>query len=236
MDEFKKHEIFHTASIIMDMIGNHLLDHEAVVENPRWTFLAEKAMAAMHDFYNETATNSALREMLKEIIKEKSYRYGDFVLASGAKSKYFFDLKPTMLDPTGINLIGDFIFEKIKELNYQVSMVGGMAMGAIPLVSIVAAKSYRTEMPLKAFFVRKAIKDHGTGQIIEGDYDSNCNVVCVEDVTTTGESVMMAVKAARTNCRVKDVITVVDRLEGAKENLAREGITLHSIFTRKDFE
>jgi orotate phosphoribosyltransferase len=235
-DDFGQHEVVHAASIIVNMIESHIMNHPAVEANPRWMYLAEKALEAMMAVYQETATNTALRQMLKELIIEKSFRKGNFTLSSGKASNYFFDMKPTMLDPSGSNLIGTLILDKITEIG-AVNAVGGMAMGAIPLVSVVSSKSYQTNFPVKGFFVRKKAKDHGTEQIIEGELFDGETVICLEDVTTTGDSVMLAVDAAEAvGCCVDNVITIVDRLEGAKENLAHNGITLHSIFTIEDFE
>lgn len=241
-DDFGKHEVFHTASIIVDMIATHILEHQAVEANPRWKYLAQKALDAMMFFYQETATDTALRDMLKEMIIAKSYKKGDFTLASGQKSKYFFDLKPTMLDAQGINLIGGLLLEKITDIDNQgrgeIMAVGGMATGAIPLVSIVSAKSYQSNS-LDAFFVRQKQKDHGTEQSMEGgsNIEPGSRVTILEDVTTTGGSAMIAVNVARkAGFYVDAVITVVDRLEGARENLVKEEIDLYSLFTTKDFD
>jgi orotate phosphoribosyltransferase len=237
-DDFGQHEVVHTASIIVDMISSHIMEHPAVEANPRWTHLAEKALEAMMAVYQETATNTALRQMLKELIIEKSFRKGNFTLASGKASNYFFDMKPTMLDPSGSNLIGTLILDKITEISvdHRANVVGGMAMGAIPLVSVVSSKSHQTNFPVKGFFVRKQAKDHGTEQIIEGELFEGDRVICLEDVTTSGGSVMIAINAARaTGCCVDNAITIVDRLEGAEAFLQAVGVTLHSIFTIEDF-
>jgi orotate phosphoribosyltransferase len=176
---------------------------------------------------------------LKKLIIEKSYRTGQFTLASGQSANYFFDLKPTMLDPLGSNLIANAILDKIGYLEWcsgYVDAVGGMATGGIPLVSVVTALSHLRGTPLPAFFVRKAAKDHGSERLIEGVLEEGWTVVLVEDVTTTGGSIMQAVRAVReAGCYVYDVITVIDRLEGADANLSKEGITLHPIFVRTDF-
>jgi orotate phosphoribosyltransferase len=112
-----------------------------------------------------------------------------------------------------------------------------MVMGAVPIVSVVSARSYYTDHRIPAFFVRKELKGHGTNKLIEGYLKPGTKVMFVDDVTTTGGSVMRAIQAARNiGCHVDKVITVVDRLEGAKENLAREGIELIPLFTRRDFE
>jgi orotate phosphoribosyltransferase len=176
-------------------------------------------------------------DALKALIKAKSFRNGQFVLASGKTANYFFDMKPTMLDPAGSNLIANAILDKINTVCGDVDAVGGMATGGIPLVSVVCAISFMRGTPIPALFVRKATKDHGTERLIEGVLEAGWTVVMLEDVTTTGGSIMQAVRPVRAaGGHVHHVITVVDRLEGAIDNLASEGITLHPIFNRLDFD
>lgn len=175
-------------------------------------------------------------DRLRDIIREKSLlKDGNFTLASGKPSSFFFNMKMTMLDPEGANLIAEAILDKVK--NLRVDAIGGLEMGAVPIVSVVAAKSQYTDRPFPAFFVRKERKDHGTAQLIDGPLTAGMHVVMVEDVTTTGGSVMKAIAAAReAGCTVDTVVTVVDRQEGAAANLEKEGITLMPILTRADFE
>lgn len=175
------------------------------------------------------------QQRLLELIGERSLlKGGSFDLASGHKTDYFFDMKKTMLDPEGANLIADAILDILTD--EKTESIGGMALGAVPIVAVVCAKSHLRH-PIGAFFVRKEAKDHGTKQLIDGYIKTDTRVILVDDVTTTGGSVMMAVKAVRHfGCRVDMVITVVDRLEGASENLAREGIRLVPLYTRRDFE
>lgn len=176
------------------------------------------------------------KERLKQIIAEKSLKTGDFVLASGARSNYLFDLKTTLLDPEGANIVADLILENLA--NEDVDAIGGLELGACPIVSAVCVKSYLAGKPIKSFYVRKEKKDRGSNKLIEGcTLNKGDRVVMLEDVTTKGGSVMNAVKAARDEgCVVLKVISVVNRLEGAKENLANEGIILESLFTKDDFE
>jgi orotate phosphoribosyltransferase len=236
-DEFGKHEVVHTASIIVDMIAMYLQDHEAVETNPKWRALVQTALAAAMEVYQVISADTMMRRTLQTIIQARSFRKGEFILASGKPSKYFFDLKPTMLDPAGSNMIADLILDKIEEIGAPFAAVGGMATGGIPLVAVVCAKSNERAFPIKGIFVRKATKDHGTEQLIEGSLRPGERVILVEDVTTTGTSIIAAVEAVRAaGAAVSHVITVVDRLEGAQENLANIGITLHALFTRKDFD
>jgi orotate phosphoribosyltransferase len=174
---------------------------------------------------------------LQSLIKEKALLTednGHFELASGDKSNYFFDMKLVSMDPEGSDLIADAILEILKK--EDVDYIGGLESGAIPIAAIVANRSFHNKKPIPAFFVRKTPKERGTKKMIEGNLTENSKVVLVDDVTTKGESVMIAVKKVRElNCHVDKVITIVDRLAGAKENLAKENIKLVAIFTKNDF-
>lgn len=174
------------------------------------------------------------KKQLIELIKEKALMINEkekFKLASGKQTHFYFDMKPVVLDPKGANLIADGMIEIIKDRD--IDYVGGMETGAIPIVSAIITKS---QINIQGFFVRKEEKKRGTKKLIEGNLKENCKVVIVEDVTTTGNSVLKAVNAVRNfNCKAELVITVVDRMQGAKENLAKEGINLISLLTIKDF-
>lgn len=174
------------------------------------------------------------RERLREIIRARSLlRDRDFQLAGGGSSNYFFDMKKTMFDPEGAALLADLLFAMIE--NQPVDYVGGLETGAIPIVAALCARSWPTK-PLKGFFVRKETKGHGTDQTIDGLIGRGGNVILFEDVTTTGGSVMQAVARAREqDCRILEVVTVVDRLEGAVANFAKQDIPFRSLFTRDDF-
>ena len=180
------------------------------------------------------STPTAARERLRAVVRDESFLYGRFTLSSGRPANYFLDMKPTMLDPEGANLIADLMLEAIgKE---PVDAVGGLAAGCIPIVTLVAARSFHSAHPIAGFFVRKEPKGHGTNKLIDGNLEPGMRVVLVEDVTTTGQSVMRAVhEARRIGCKVERVVTVVDRLEGAEENLRREGIELIALFNRDEF-
>ncbi len=107
------------------------------------------------------------RSRLREIIAEKSFREGEFTLSSGKKSDVFFNLKPTMLDPEGLNLIADQVLEKLQA--HDAEFIGGLLMGAAPILLSVFQKSYFSTRPLKGFWVLKERKAHGMQQIIYGD-------------------------------------------------------------------
>lgn len=176
-------------------------------------------------------------ERLKEFIREKSLLIDHdrgFQLASGGKSFYLFDLKPILLDPEGVNLIAENLYAKIEDCD--ANYIGGLESGAIPIVTALCMFSWNKGKPLSGFFVRKEAKKTGTKRKIEGNIKSGENVIIVDDVTTTGSSVMKATdEVKKLDCKIVKVISVIDRLEGARENLQKYGIDFDALFTRKDF-
>jgi len=175
------------------------------------------------------------KERLLAIIKERSFltKGGPFKLASGAMSDYYLDMKPTMFSPEGLSLIADIAFGLLRD-DPSVASIGGLELGAVPIVCAVSMRSHN-QRPIDAFVVRKDKKGHGTDKKIDGNFRPNSTVVLFEDVTTRGGSVMEAVHAVRAQgATVKKVISVVDRLEGAAENLKKEGIELVAMFTTDD--
>ncbi len=179
------------------------------------------------------------REKLQDIIRRRSLRVGGtFKLASGRTSSVYLNLKPSMLDPEGARLIGAALAEKAAALGADT--VGGLEMGAVPLVSAAAAMSAVAGRPVKAIFVRKQAKDHGTQSLVEGLAEGESlegrKVVVVEDVTTTGGSSLKAVAALRSaGATVEHVVTVVDREEGAADAFAAEGVALHALYRKSAF-
>ena len=172
---------------------------------------------------------------LLEIIKERSLLRGQFKLASGAISDYYLDLKPTSFHPEGAALIAEIVADMLAD-DHDVDSIGGLELGAVPIVAAVCARSW-PERPIRGFVVRKEKKGHGTDQKIDGNFKPGSKVVLIEDVTTKGGSVMQAVRAVRAQgAQIKRIITIVDRLEGARENLKREGIELTAIFTTDDLK
>ncbi len=173
------------------------------------------------------------RARLLDIIRRKSLLRGQFTLASGATSTYYLDLKPTMFDPEGAALIAAIVCDLLRD-EPGVAAIGGLELGAVPIVGAVCARSW-PDRPIDGFVVRKERKGHGTDNRIDGNFRKETNVVLIEDVTTTGGSVMQAVRAVREQgATVRKIITIVDRLEGAAANLAEEGLGLVSVFTTRD--
>jgi orotate phosphoribosyltransferase len=143
-------------------------------------------------------------------------------------------MKPTTFDPEAISLFCPMLYDIV--VGIPAVYLGGLAVGAIPIVSTLVAYS-ATRTKLSGFYVREEVKDHGTQKLIEGFLDDDADVVIFDDVTTSGDSVMKAVNAVKARgCRVAKVITIVDRLEGATERFNREGLQFTSLFTTKDFD
>ena len=177
------------------------------------------------------------KRQLRDIIAAKSFsRGGDFKLASGQSSGFYFDMKPTVMDPDGARLVAELILEAVAD--EELDCVGGMAVGAVPIVAAVALASAGTKRPLPGFLVRKEVKERGTEKQVEGNMVPDGRVLIVEDVTTTGGSARQAIDAARRegNCTVPVVVTVVDRLQGAGEFFAADGIRLIALLDKDDFD
>ncbi len=188
-----------------------------------------------------TISKSDKRERLKAIIAARSFSNDrEITLASGRKSWLYFNMKPTMLDPQGAYLLGELLVDEIEGLS--IDYVGGLAMGAVPIVSFVAPAIFQRHpaTPIRAFFIRKEVKNHGTKARIEGlgpgETLAQKRIVMVEDVTTTGGSLLDAVTEVRAaGGLIVKAITLVDRQEGAAEELAKHGLTLTPLFRAEDF-
>lgn len=163
-------------------------------------------------------------ERLRRLLLERSVRRGDFVLASGQRSSYYIDCRLTTMSAEGQGLIGRLGCKAIREKGWRPAAVGGLTMGADPVAHGVAAASWGTGLVMDAFSVRKEAKEHGTGRVIEGCFSAGDDVVIVEDVITTGGSARRAIAAVESaGGRVVGVLAVVDRGEGGRALLEREG-------------
>jgi len=171
-----------------------------------------------------------IRDELMDRLVERSLQTGDFTLASGKKSSYYFNGKLTTLDARGAYLISRVFLAMLSD--DVPDAVGGLTLGADPIVGSMIALAGMEDLDLKGFIVRKATKDHGTRSLVEGPLTEGDSVAIIEDVVTTGASSMQAIVAVREmGCEVKKVLAVVDREEGGLENLAAEGCQLEAIFT-----
>lgn len=179
--------------------------------------------------------NTADLDMLKEKVRGALIK-GEVTLASGKKSSFYFDCRLVTLDPEGAHLAAKAMLTEIRRLG--ATAVGGMSIGADPLVSTIGHLAFTQGAPLALFYVRKEPKKHGTQKLIEGPPLSAADrVVIVEDVTTSGGSAMKAVNAVRDEfgAEVPAVLTIVDRQEGAQANLAKNNIKLIALFKAEDF-
>ena len=180
----------------------------------------------------------AARARLAAIIREKSFGRGEITLASGRKSDFYFNMKPTMLDPEGAALIAQLTLEALNDEN--IDYIGGLEMGAVPIAGALAAFSALAGRPLPGFFVRKKPKEHGAKLLVEGlakhETIAGKRVAIIEDVTTTGGSAMKAAEAAReAGAEIALVFTLVDRQEGAEETFAAAKLRFRSLFRAEEF-
>ncbi len=176
------------------------------------------------------------RERLKEIIINLSYEKRKVTLASGRESDFYFDGKQTTLHPEGGYLTGKLFFEAIRDVP-DIEGVGGLTLGADPIATATSVVSYLEGRPIPAFIIRKEPKGHGTGAWLEGrkNFRPGSRVVIVEDVVTTGGSSMKAVRRAEEEgLKVLGIVALVDREEGGRENIEKEGYWLRAIFTKSD--
>ncbi len=175
-----------------------------------------------------------IRERLKELIRERCLLKGDFVLASGVRSSVYFDCKRATLDPEGVALIGELLWERIAALPGEVKAVGGPTIGADPIVGHLAALSWQKGKPIAAFLVRKESKSHGTRRQIENPPPAGARVVLFEDVVTSGGSTLDAVRAAEeAGLKVAAIFCLVDREQGGEKALAPYGY--HPLFRKSEF-
>nr|HDM59773.1 orotate phosphoribosyltransferase [Bacillota bacterium] len=173
------------------------------------------------------------RQRLIGLLRERSLKKGHFKLSSGGTSNYYVDCKMTTLSAEGLRLVGRLIVSRLKELG--VHHVGGLTLGADPIACSACALSWDEDFPVDAFIVRKKVKGHGTGRRVEGPLQKGEDVVIVEDVTTTGRSALEAVEAVEAHgCRVVEVITILDRMEGGRENIEARGYPLFALCNRDE--
>lgn len=177
------------------------------------------------------------RDRLIEILARLSYREGIFKLTSGRESTFYIDCKQTTLSPEGAYLSGRLLFDRIIKSGLDIKGVGGMTLGADPLVTAVSVVSFLEKRPIAAFIIRKEPKGHGTGSWLEGKVNipRGAMVALVEDVVTTGGTLIKAIERTQEEgYRVGQVLTIIDREEGGAEAMARLGFKLEALFNRRD--
>jgi len=174
------------------------------------------------------------RQKLLSTLAHKSFRLGAFKLSSGSTSDYYIDCRTTTLDAKGSRLTGEVFWEEIRRRGWKPQAIGGLTMGADPIVVAVSVVSGE----LDGFLVRKAEKQHGTGQRIEGFREKGARVVIVDDVCTTGASTVQAIEAAREfGFEVVGVMCLVEREEAkGRPNVEKAAVPAPfiSIFTAND--
>lgn len=181
---------------------------------------------------------ASAREQLLELLAINSFRLGEFTLSSGARSDYYIDCRITTLHARGAELTGQVFLELIQQQGWQPRAVGGLTMGADPIVVATSVISSQAGKPVHGFLVRKAEKAHGMGRRVEGFQEKGARVVIVDDVCTTGSSTIQAIEAAREfGFNIAGVACLVERLEAggrpAVEKAAAPAKFI-SIFTSDD--
>lgn len=175
---------------------------------------------------------------LLAVLRKKSVFHGDFVLSSGARSKYYIDCRLTTLDPEGATLVGQVMHTLIRReaaaRKLRIDAVGGLTLGADPIALATAIYSFQAKdpTPLKAFVVRKAAKEHGKGKQIEGNFAAGDSVVVVEDAVTSGDSAINAIQAIeKAGGKIALVAALVDRQQGGGEKIQALGHPFFAAFT-----
>jgi len=179
------------------------------------------------------------KNRLLALLYERSYEARQVTLASGKQSAYYIDGKQTTLHPEGAWLAGELFYKAIRAFGVPVDAVGGPTLGADPIVTSITIASFYHKDPLPGFIVRKEPKGHGTMQWLEGvkSLIPGASVALVEDVITTGGSLLKAVKVVRKlGYRVVAAGVLVDRLEGGRKALEAQHVPLFSFFTIKDVQ
>ncbi|UCF18781.1 MAG: orotate phosphoribosyltransferase [Gemmatimonadota bacterium] len=169
-------------------------------------------------------------ERLIELLAERSFKIGDFTLASGRKSRYYVDARTTTLSAEGQALIGVLGLSALQKAGLSPQAVGGLTMGADPIAYAIAHRSFLDGCVIEAFTVRKEPKGHGAGRQIEGCLEPGQSVVVIEDTITTGGSALKACRAVEAvHARILAILALVDREEGGKETLEEAGYRVISL-------
>lgn len=175
---------------------------------------------------------SESRQRLLELFKSRAVSFGRFRLASGKESSYYINSKKVLFHAEAIWCLGDVLWEITKDLNIQA--IGGLEVGAIPMATAACLRYHENGRPLEGFFVRKAVKEHGSKERVEGMVRSGDRIAVIDDVFTGGQSVLQAIQETeKVGAVVAAVICIVDRLAGARELLASRYSYL-PIFTIRD--
>lgn len=177
-------------------------------------------------------------DQLLELLRERGFRRGRFILSSGKESDFFIDCKPVVLLARSHVLVGEALLARIRDLPGSLAAVAGVELGGCPLASAVAYASAPSDDPLDAVYIRKEAKAHGTRKMLEGAdaLTPGARVAIVEDTVTTGGSTLRAINAVReAGFEVAGVVAVVDRLEGGGAAITNAGVSFSALYDRTDF-
>ena len=183
----------------------------------------------------EKLNRAELKEKLFNLLNQEALKRGKFLLSSGKVSNYYLDGRVITLNPQGAYLVASIILEMLK--GETLDAIGGPTLGADPIVGALAVLSYINAQPIKTFIVRKQAKEHGTQQQIEGPVLKKGNrVILIDDVATSGKAILESKQVLdKIGVVVDKAIVIVDRNQGAADNLAKVGVKLESIFQIADF-
>ncbi|MDY3556877.1 orotate phosphoribosyltransferase [Gemmata sp. JC717] len=172
------------------------------------------------------------QDRLKELFRARALQFGDFTLASGKKSTYYVNSKKVLFHAEALTLLGELLYDATKDLEFQA--MGGLEVGAIPMAAAALTAFHRNGRHLEGFFVRKKAKEHGAKELVEGQVNAGDKVVVIDDVLTTGGSVVQAIEAVEAKgATVLRVVCICDRLQGARDALAK--YDFRPLFTIRDF-
>jgi len=173
------------------------------------------------------------RDHLRRMLLERSMRFGEFVLSSGITSNYYIDVRKTSLHAQGLLWISQLFWELLEPEG--ITAVGGLTMGADPLVAGLMLHSAQLGRPLDGFLVRRSAKDHGTLGQVEGNLAGHKRVAILDDIITSGESALVAAEAAESyKAQVVRILAVVDRNQGAAQVFQQRGYPFTPLFTVND--
>ncbi|QDU78336.1 Orotate phosphoribosyltransferase [Polystyrenella longa] len=173
------------------------------------------------------------RDRLIELFKERALKFGDFTLVSGKKSNYYLDGKQITLHSEGLRQVGFGLLELLKDVDFDA--IGGMAIGADPIVGGVLAVAAEQGRSLDGFMVRKEAKGHGTQKYLEGPVEKGQKVVVIDDVVTTGGSALLAAQRCQDfGLEVVKMVGICDRLQGGQANFEENGLSYDRLLTVED--
>jgi orotate phosphoribosyltransferase len=166
------------------------------------------------------------------LLAAHSAKRGQFTLASGKQSTFYIDARLTTMSPEGLSTIGPLALSALRQTGWRVDAIGGLTLGADPIAYAISYASAKSDQPLRAFTVRKELKAHGTGKLLEGPFKQGDHVAVIEDVITTGGSAIRAIDAVRAaGGIVAGVLALVDREEGGRQTIEKAGVPVIALVT-----